>query len=50
MVDGHLWNTREAPALTVGGVDGLRERDWEGRRLQIGEAVIALEDLASSMR
>jgi hypothetical protein len=36
---------RLRPNLIVGGVDGLREREWEGRRLQIGAAVIALEDL-----
>jgi uncharacterized protein YcbX len=36
---------RLRPNLIVGGVDGLREREWEGRRLQIGEAVITLEDL-----
>jgi uncharacterized protein len=36
---------RLRPNLIIGGVDGLREREWEGRRLQIGEAVITLEDL-----
>ena len=36
---------RLRPNLIIGGVDGRREREWEGRRLQIGGAVIALEDL-----
>jgi len=36
---------RLRPNLIVAGVDGLREREWEGRRIQIGQAVIALEDL-----
>jgi uncharacterized protein len=36
---------RLRPNLIVSGVDGLRERDWEGRRLQVGDAVIALKDL-----
>ena len=36
---------RLRPNLIIGGVDGLREREWEGRRLTIGNAVVALEDL-----
>jgi uncharacterized protein YcbX len=36
---------RLRPNLIIGGVEGLREREWEGRRLQIGDAVIALENL-----
>ena len=36
---------RLRPNLIVGGVDGLQERDWEGRQLQVGEIVIALQDL-----
>jgi uncharacterized protein YcbX len=38
---------RLRPNLIISGVDGLREREWQGRRLQIGDAVIALEDLRS---
>ena len=36
---------RLRPNLIVGGVDGLSERDWEGRALRIGTALIALADL-----
>ena len=36
---------RLRPNLVVGGVDGLEEREWEGRRLQVGVAVIALDSL-----
>jgi len=36
---------RLRPNLIIGGVSGLREREWEGRRLRIGNAVIALDDL-----
>ncbi len=36
---------RLRPNLVLGGVDGLAERSWEGRRLRIGEAVIAVDDL-----
>ena len=36
---------RLRPNLVVGGVDGLEEREWEGRRLQVGAAVIALDSL-----
>jgi uncharacterized protein len=31
---------RLRPNLVIGGVDGLSERDWPGRRLLIGEVVI----------
>jgi uncharacterized protein YcbX len=40
-VDGR----RLRPNIVVGGVDGLAEREWPGRRLQIGEAVIAIAQL-----
>src|SRR6185295_12423512 len=30
---------RLRPNLVIGGVDGLQEREWEGRRLQVGVAV-----------
>src|SRR5215470_16233786 len=40
-VDGR----RLRPNLVIAGVDGLAERDWPGRRLRIGEVVIALEKL-----
>lgn len=36
---------RLRPNLVLGGVEGLAERDWEGRRLCIGEVVIRLADL-----
>ncbi len=36
---------RFRPNLVIGGVPGLGEREWEGARLQIGEAIIGLEDL-----
>jgi uncharacterized protein YcbX len=36
---------RLRPNLVIGGVPGLQEREWEGRRLRIGDAVIALDDL-----
>ncbi len=31
---------RLRPNIVVGGVEGLAERSWPGRRLQVGEAVI----------
>jgi uncharacterized protein len=36
---------RLRPNIVVGGVEGMAERDWEGRRLRIGDAVILLEHL-----
>ena len=36
---------RLRPNLIIGGVDGLQEREWEGRRLQIGDALVQLDDL-----
>jgi uncharacterized protein YcbX len=36
---------RLRPNLVVGGVDGLAERDWEGRALRIGDAVLRIADL-----
>jgi uncharacterized protein YcbX len=36
---------RLRPNLIIGGVDGLAERDWEGRRLRMGSALIGLESL-----
>lgn len=36
---------RLRPNLVVGGVEGMAERDWEGRRLRIGDVVIRLEHL-----
>lgn len=36
---------RLRPNLVIGGVDGLAEREWEGRRLHIGSALIGLESL-----
>ncbi|HEV7517016.1 MAG TPA: MOSC N-terminal beta barrel domain-containing protein [Thermoanaerobaculia bacterium] len=37
---------RLRPNLVIGGVPGLAERDWEGRRLRIGDiVVVGLEQL-----
>lgn len=36
---------RLRPNLLIGGVAALAERDWPGRRLRAGEAVIAVEKL-----
>jgi len=36
---------RLRPNLLIGGVAGLDEREWEGRRLRIGKVVIDLVDL-----
>jgi uncharacterized protein YcbX len=36
---------RLRPNIIVGGVDGLAERGWEGKRLRIGPAVIQVHDL-----
>ena len=40
-VDGR----RLRPNIVVGGVSGLAERDWPGRRLRIGETLIAVAQL-----
>ena len=36
---------RFRPNILIGGVDGLAERDWEGRRVRIGSAVIGFAQL-----
>jgi uncharacterized protein YcbX len=36
---------RFRPNLIIGGVEGLAERDWEGKRLAVGGAVIFAVDL-----
>jgi len=36
---------RLRPNLMIGGVEGLEERNWEGARLIIGDAVIDVRDL-----
>lgn len=36
---------RLRPNIVIGGVEGLEERNWPNRRLQIGEAVIAAAQL-----
>lgn len=36
---------RLRPNILIGGVSGLAERDWPGRQLRIGEAVIEVEKL-----
>lgn len=36
---------RLRPNLVIGGVPGLAERDWEGKRLRAGSVLIRLEDL-----
>ena len=40
-VDGR----RLRPNLVIAGVEGLAERDWPGRRLRVGDAVIAVAKL-----
>ena len=40
-VDGR----RLRPNVVVGGVDGLAEREWPGRRLRIGPALVAVAQL-----
>src|SRR5579859_2646471 len=41
---GYDWR-RFRPNLIVGGVEGLAERGWEGRRLRAGAALIDVVDL-----
>ena len=36
---------RLRPNIVIGGVDGLEERNWPGRRLRVGEAVIEAAQL-----
>ncbi len=36
---------RLRPNLMIGGVEGLAEREWEGRSLQIGGAIVRAVDL-----
>lgn len=36
---------RLRPNIVLGGVEGLAEREWEGRRLRIGDVVIRLDTL-----
>ena len=36
---------RLRPNIVLGGVDGMSERDWEGRRLRVGDVVIGLDHL-----
>ena len=36
---------RFRPNLIIGGVEGLAEREWEGRKLRVGKALIAVGDL-----
>ena len=36
---------RMRPNIVIGGVEGLAEREWEGRQLRIGTLVIQLADL-----
>lgn len=38
---------RLRPNIVVGGVDGLAEREWPGRRLRIGQVVIGVAKLRS---
>lgn len=41
---GEDWR-RFRPNLIIGGVPGLKEREWEGGQLRIGEVVIGIADL-----
>jgi uncharacterized protein YcbX len=36
---------RLRPNIVVGGVDGLDERTWQGKRLTVGDVVIGIHDL-----
>ena len=36
---------RLRPNLVIGGVEGLTERDWQGRALRVGDAVVQLANL-----
>lgn len=36
---------RLRPNVLIGGVDGMAERDWEGKELHVGDAVIGLHSL-----
>jgi MOSC domain-containing protein len=36
---------RLGPNIVIGGVDGLAEREWEGKCLRIGSAIIQVHDL-----
>jgi uncharacterized protein YcbX len=36
---------RLRPNLVISGVEGLAEREWEGRALRVGQAVVALDEL-----
>jgi uncharacterized protein YcbX len=36
---------RLRPNLVISGVEGLAERDWEGRAIRVGRAVVGLADL-----
>ena len=36
---------RLRPNIVIGGVAGLAERGWEGRRLRVGAAIIGIRDL-----
>jgi MOSC domain-containing protein len=36
---------RLRPNIVIGGVDGLSERDWPGKELHIGDAIIRLDSL-----
>jgi uncharacterized protein YcbX len=38
---------RLRPNLLIGGVEGLAEREWEGRALRIGEALVGVNNLRS---
>jgi len=36
---------RLRPNLVIGGVEGLAERDWQGKRLYIRDVIIGIQDL-----
>jgi uncharacterized protein YcbX len=36
---------RLRPNIVIGGVDGLKEREWPGRRLQVGDVLIHVAQL-----
>ncbi|MGZ7039375.1 MAG: MOSC domain-containing protein [Thermoanaerobaculia bacterium] len=36
---------RLRPNIVIGGVEGLAEREWEGRQIRVGDVIIQIHDL-----
>jgi len=45
LIPGHTWDSPQALAIVIGGVEGLAEREWPGRRLRVGGVVIHAAEL-----